>query len=439
VVPIDHPLLRQEAFRTFWLSRLIGQAAQGAVLYALLVVIVDRTDDPFYGSLFVACSIVPSLLLGLPAGLAVDALPKRFLMIWLNLARAVIVLLLIVPEPALGLIFAVTFSLWTIHQFYNPAEGTAPALLVPKESFADAQALANLALALAQLAGMVVAGPLFLRFASPSALFAFCGALFVGSSLLIAVLPPLGGRQQVAQPRHGESHIAEARRLIFAGWRTIKSDRAVLKAMTDDVLVGVGLSALVVIAPFYLVRVLGTSSENTVFVFAPAAFGLVVGLRVAPAIGRKIGLQAAVSCALVLFAVCVASLGFVEQIGTVLENMGIQLERLAESLGLPSLVLIVMALSIPAGFASAVVGVSARAVLLARTPESARGQVVATQNVLGNLGALVPTLLAGITADWLGVKTIAVATGLLILGGAVVVAVVTREPQRSAEQAPVGT
>jgi hypothetical protein len=439
VVPIDHPLLRQEAFRTFWLSRLVGQAAQGAVLYALLVVIVDRTDDPFYGSLFVACSIVPSLLLGLPAGLAVDALPQRFLMIWLNLLRAVIVLLLVVPEPALGLIFAVTFGLWTIHQFYNPAEGTAPTLLVPKESYADAQALANLALALAQLAGMVIAGPLFLRFASTAALFAFCGALFLGAALLTAVLPSLGGRRQIARPIAGESHFGEARRLIFAGWRTIKGDRAVLKAMTDDVLVGVGLSALVVIAPFYLVRVLGTSSENTVFVFAPAAFGLVVGLRVAPAIGRKIGLQTAVTSALVVFAVCVGALGFVERLGTALDDVGIRVEQLADSLGLPSLVLIVMALSIPAGFASAVVGVSARAVLLARTPESARGQVVATQNVLGNLGALVPTLLAGITADWLGVRAIAVAIALVILGGAVAVTILTREPRGSAERAPVGT
>ncbi|HEY7030695.1 MAG TPA: MFS transporter [Thermomicrobiales bacterium] len=427
VLPIDHPLMRQEAFRTYWLSRLIGQAAQGMVLYALLVVIVDRTDDPFYGSLFVACSIVPSLLLGLPAGLVVDALPRRLLLVWLNVIRAAIVLLLVSPQPPLGLIFAVTLGLWTVHQFYNPAEGTTGALLVPEDDYADAQALANLALALAQLAGMVVAGPLFLRFASPSALFAFAAALFLAAGLLTAVLPSLGGRRQLAGPVAGESRFAEARRLVLAGWRTIKGDRVVLKAMTDDVLVGVGLSALVVIAPFYLVRVLGTSSANTVFVFAPAALGLVIGLRLAPAIGRAIGLQPAVSVSLVVFALCVGALGFVERIEAGLNNAGIPIDRVADWLRVPPLVLIVMLLSVPAGFASAVVGVSARAVLLARTPEPARGQVVATQNVFGNLGALVPTLLAGITADWLGVRAIAVAIGLVILGGAFAVTWATRE------------
>jgi len=426
VLPFDHPLLKLEPFRTFWLSRLIGQAAQGAVLYALLVLIVDRTDDPFYGSLFVACSIVPSLLLGLPAGLAVDALPRRLLLVSLNLIRALIVMLLTVPNPDLAIIFAVTLGLWTIHQFYNPAEGTTPALLVPKNAFADAQALSNLALTLAQLAGMVIAGPLILRFSSPQVLFGFCGALFIGTGMLTAVLPPLGGRRRLSRPVSGESQLAEARGLILAGWHHIKDDRAVLKAMFDDVLVGVGLSALVVIAPFYLVRVLGTSSENTVFVFAPAAFGLVVGLRVAPAIGRVIGLQSTVTAAVVLFSACIAGLGFVEHLRSALNGEYFPIDRVAQSLGLTSLVLIVMALSIPAGFASALVGVLARAVLLERTPESARGQVVATQNLLGNLGALVPTLLAGITANWLGVRVIAVLIAVIILGGALTVTLWTR-------------
>jgi hypothetical protein len=434
VLPFDHPLLQQDAFRAYWLSRLLGQAAQGAVLYALLIVIVDRTDDPFYGSLFVACSIVPSLFLGLPGGLVVDAVPRRLLLVTLNLIRAGIVLLLLNPQPPLGLIFAVTLGIWTVHQFYNPAEGTTPASLVPAAAYADAQALANLALALAQLLGMVVAGPLLLRFASPSALFAFCGALFIGAAMLTAVLPPLRGYGAVERSEMREATAPRGypaggfRGLLFAGWRTIRADTPTMKAMSDDVLVGVGLSALVVIAPFYLVRVLNTSSENTVFVFAPAAFGLVVGLRLAPAIGRAIGLQPAVTVSLVVFALSVGGLGFVERIRSALNGVGMSVDRLSDVVGIPALVLIVMALSVPAGFASAVVGVSARAVLLARTPESARGQVVATQNVLGNLGALIPTLLAGVTADYFGVRAIAVAIALVILGGAVAVWAFTRGP-----------
>ncbi|MER3403858.1 MAG: hypothetical protein C4289_00670 [Chloroflexota bacterium] len=427
LLTLDHPLLREDAFRAFWLSRLLGQAAQGAVLYALLVVIVDRTDDPFYGSLFVACSIVPSLLLGLPGGLLVDALPRRALMVWLNVLRAMAVLMLIASEPPLWLIFAVTLAIWIVHQAYNPAEGTTPATLVPERVYADAQALANLALTYAQLLGMVIAGPVLLRFGGPPALFAFCGALFLGVAGLVAILPRRADEVSAVSPAMIALRLGGGwRDTLLAGWRLIRADHAAFRAMADDVLVGVGLSALVVIAPFYLVRVLGTAAENTVFVFAPAALGLVLGLRLAPGIGRLIGLQRAVSVALILFAASIGSLGFVEQLRNAAISFGVPLPAASRVLGIPSLILVAMLISVPAGFASAVMGVSARAVLLARAPAEARGQVIATQNVLGNLGALIPTLLAGATADWLGVETIAVLIAVVILCGALAASVVSR-------------
>jgi hypothetical protein len=47
-----------------------------------------------------------------------------------------------------------------------------------------------------------------------------------------------------------------------------------------------------------------------------------------------------------------------------------------------------------------------------------RGQVIATQGLIGNVGALVPTLLAGIATDIFGAQPIAVLIALTIIGGA---------------------
>src|SRR5215216_3684127 len=81
------PLLRNVTFRNFWLSRLLSQIGQGALMYALLIIVVDRTDDSFYNSVFVICAIIPSIVFGLPAGVVVDALPRRPMLIGLNLLR----------------------------------------------------------------------------------------------------------------------------------------------------------------------------------------------------------------------------------------------------------------------------------------------------------------------------------------------------------------
>ena len=56
--------------------------------------------------------------------------------------------------------------------------------------------------------------------------------------------------------------------------------------------------------------------------------------------------------------------------------------------------------------------------MLARTPPDMRGQVIATQSLFQNMGALIPTLLAGIAADIIGVQRVAVAIAVLTAGGA---------------------
>lgn len=57
-----------------------------------------------------------------------------------------------------------------------------------------------------------------------------------------------------------------------------------------------------------------------------------------------------------------------------------------------------------------------------------RGQVIATQSLVQNLGALVPTMLAGIAADQLGVERVAIIIALLILTGMSAAFFISRPP-----------
>lgn len=405
-------LLNEPDFRTLWLSRLLSQTAQGAVLYAMLILVVDLSDRTIFSSLFVLCSIIPSILFGLPAGVVVDAVPRKALLILLNGFRFSFMLFIIsAAEPSLGDVFAATLGIWVIHQFYSPAEASTLATLVPSARYTSAQALFNLALTLAQAFGLVMFAPILLRVGGPRLVFAFAGLLFMIAGVLTALLPAIGSvrRRQIRQ-RRGLADI------LGEGWRFARGDRQTFEAILDDVLVGVGMSALVVIVPYYLERVLGTSKENTVFVFAPAALGLVLGLRVAPLFGRIIGERVSATLSLFAFATCVGSLGFVEQALELLnDGLRLPLDSIAENLSISPLILVAMIISIPAGFSSAVVNVAARSILLSRAPEQVRGQVIATQGLIGNLGALIPTLLAGIATDVFGVQPIAVAIALVIM------------------------
>lgn len=439
VIPFDHPLLQQDGFRTFWLSRIAVQTAQGALLYTLLIVVADRTDASFYNALFVSCSIIPAILFGLPGGIVVDALPRRPLMLALNLARFLFVFLLFVREPSLGGIFAATLGIWVIHQFYSPSESAVVAALARPERFVAAQALSNLALTLAQLVGLVILAPILLKLAGPQAVYGGCAVIFAVAAVLTALLPPLdehlpaSGRRgsrpyhksRVHQPRSFRSGWTS----LLNGWAVVRRDRISFEALADDTLVGIGLTSLVVIMPIYLEHVLGTAKENTVFVFAPAALGLVVGLRAAPLIGKLIGARRVAMLAVITFAVIIGAFGFVERLERLLDDyLRLPLSEIADLAGLAPLIFLAMLLSVPAGFASALVGVAARSILLDRTPPAARGQVIATQNLIGNLVALVPTLLTGAVADIIGVEPIAVAVAVVMLGGALLTHTAFRRP-----------
>jgi len=430
--PSYPPLLQDEAFRTYWLARLTVQTGQGALLYAFFILVADRTDSAFFNALFVVCASLPAIMFGLPAGIVVDRVPRRALLVGLNLARFVFAFVLVTREPTLPGVFAATLGVWTIHQFYSPTESAALAAIVPRVRYTAAQALSNLALTLAQLAGLVVLAPILLKVGGPRALFAVCAALFVVAAGFSALLPRLddhiGGRDRDGAGARRQTP-RSLRAALLDGWRGIRADQLSYQALVNDLLVGIGMSALVTIMPLYLKRVLGTGAENTVFVFAPAAIGLVLGLRYAPLLGHAVGEQRVATGGLLGFAACIAALGFASPLHTLLtDGLRMPVDRVADLASIPPLVIIAMLVSIPAGFTSALVSVATRAVLLARTPSTRRGQVIATQSLIGNLGALVPTLLAGLAADLFGIEPIAVAIAVALAGGAVTARFAARRP-----------
>ena len=427
-------LFSDPTFLAFWISRFLVQVAQGALMYGLLVLVIDTTDSSIYNSLFVVCAVVPAIIFGLPAGVAVDALPRRPLLVALNILRFTFVLALVVRPPALAGIFATTLAIWMIHQFYAPAESSTLASIAPRGRLVNAQALSNLALVIAQAVGIIALAPLLLKLSSPRYLFAVCAALFLTSAVLVLQIHIGEVRGHFSQmSRHPDGIVAT----LLRGLRVARDDTILFRVTAADVMVGIGLSSLIVVAPIYLNRILNTASENTVFIFAPAAVGVLIGLRVAPFLGKVLGLRWVAVYGLALFALCIASFGFLGDIHWLLvDTFDLPIDRVAITLRIPPLALLVMFFSIPAGFASSIVGVSSRTITLERTPIQFRGQVIATQSLVQNLGALVPTMLAGIAADQIGVERVAIIIAMLILAGMVGAFFISRPPDPDASIAP---
>lgn len=425
----------RHGFRRFWYARVLAQTAQGALLYGLLILLVDQTRSGIWTSLFVITSIIPALLFGLLGGVIADWLPQRFLMVVLNLARLAAILMLMRGSVSLAAIFIVTTLIWVIHQFYSPAESALLPRLVTVDGLPRATSQYNLALSVAQLLGMVLLAPLALKFGTTDILLVSCAALYLaaGVTLLFVGVP----ERLHVQPH--EPVRAEASSSLRSGWRHIVRDDGAFAALVDSVLIGIGLSTLVVIVPQYLVRVLDTGADNTVYVFAPAALGLVAGLQIAPLAGAVLGYGRLATAGLVLFAVCIFAIGMIDVVSDFLLDRGLLVDWVDRRLGIAPRISTTMLLALPAGLAVGLVQVATRTMLALQTPSRFHARVFSTQMTLANLGALVPTLAAGLLIDLTGVKPVAILIALALVAGAIFARRIGRQEREAAATGSVPT
>src|SRR5438128_10373593 len=82
-------LLRKKNFLRIWLAQLISMTVLNASNYALLVLIEEVTGSTTLVGLAIICFSLPALILGAPAGVFVDRLNKRRVMLNSNLLRAI--------------------------------------------------------------------------------------------------------------------------------------------------------------------------------------------------------------------------------------------------------------------------------------------------------------------------------------------------------------
>jgi MFS family permease len=148
------------AFRLLWYGQVcsqVGDWLDAIALYALLLRLTGSAAA--LAGLLVAQSL-PSVLVGLWAGVLVDRLPRRAVLIATDLGRAALVLLfLLVRGPELvWLVYAVSFAKFTLSSFFEPAREALVADAVPTEQLPAANALSGLTWSVTLAGGAALGG-----------------------------------------------------------------------------------------------------------------------------------------------------------------------------------------------------------------------------------------------------------------------------------------
>src|SRR4051794_7423662 len=160
----DHASIwRNRNFMLLWAAQTIGQTAQNAVNFGLIVLVQKHTQSSAHMSVAVLTVVLPSVIFGLVAGAYVDRRDKRWVLIGTNLLRAGLMPIYVLMPDWLWVLFGINFLFATISQFFAPAEMAMIPVLVGRRQLLQATSLFNIPFTAAQLGGLVLLGPLLVN------------------------------------------------------------------------------------------------------------------------------------------------------------------------------------------------------------------------------------------------------------------------------------
>ena len=183
-------VLRNRPFLLLWLSQLATQIGVNMVLYALTVVVLEATDLSAAVSGLFLTFLVPSVLFSALAGVYVDRVDRRTMLVITNALRAVVLIGIFAVGNDVGLVLLLNtlFSIVTV--FFAPAEAAMIPVLVPRDQLVAANGLFTLTLNGAFALGYALLGPLIVTIAGgPAPLIAIVALLFALAAAFCVTLP----------------------------------------------------------------------------------------------------------------------------------------------------------------------------------------------------------------------------------------------------------
>ena len=409
------PVLTNPNFRALWVAQLLAQTSQHAIHFIQMVLIEQLTGSAMQLGLIILAFSLPGVLFGPVAGVVVDRLPKKWVLVGSNLSRVLLVSSYILALDMLDgtwellAIYAITFVTATLAQFFSPAEASMIPLLVGEDHLMAANSLFTLTMALSQVIGLLVIGPVTVSLVHVEGGFILIAVLYLTAALLVSTIPR--DTRPTTPQTDGLSGWQQLWVEFTEGWQFVSGQRKLKTAMTQIVTITTLVMVMAMLAPGYAARVLGVGPENAVIVFAPAGVGMLVATGLVGRWGywlRKISFGH--------IGLGVAGLAF-----GAMGLLSLDYQRLLQPIlqvyppATFSLTSMTMALGFVLGLCMSSVNILAQTVLQQESPAHLRGRVFSVQFMLNNLVGIPPMLALGGLADVVGIPRVMEVVGVMTL------------------------
>ncbi len=423
-------VLSNPHFRSLWLAQLMAQTSQHAIHFIQMVLVEKLTGSAAHLGITILAFTVPGILFSPIAGVVVDRLPKKWILLGSNITRVFFALsyifILNQLEGAWRLIaiYVITFLTSTLAQFFSPAEGATIPMLVGEKRLLTANSLFTLTIAAAQILGLMVLGPLSISFLRIEGGFILVAVLYLIAAIAVSTLPR---DKPAARATAAVSPWVQLWGDIRESLHFVSGQRRIQAALLQLAVIATMIMIMAMLAPGYAARVLGMSAEDAVIVFAPAGAGMLLAIGLTGRWGhllRRVGFG---YLGLILTGLAFAGMGWMA-LGY--DRLMRPILQLYPNAGL-SLTSATMALAFILGLCLAGVNILAQTLLQQQSPPFIRGRVLSMQFTLSNLIGIPPMLALGILADAIGIPRAMEIVGLIAIAMAILSMLVQRMPARA--------
>ncbi len=287
------PLWRHRDFMKMWTGQTISQFGSSISQLALPIIAIKLLHaSPFAVAALGTVEFLPFLLFTLPAGVWVDRLPRRSVLIVGDVGRGV--LLLSVPivyfegHLTMTQLFVVGFLTGILTVFFDVAYQSYLPALVDREDLIDGNSKLEVTRSAGQLAGPAVAGGLIQLLTAPYAVVWDCVSFFISGAFLVAIRkkePPL--------EQHEDGRRAGMRHELWEGLLYVVKHPYLrpqaISTGTSNFFSNVAFSIVLVFA----VRTLGMSTGLIGVVFAIGSAGWLAGAALSPRMQKWLGVGGA--------------------------------------------------------------------------------------------------------------------------------------------------
>jgi MFS family permease len=295
------PIWRNRDFRRYWTGEAISSLGDGLTHFALPVIaVVTLHVTPGQMGLIRGLSNLPIVFIGLLAGVWVDRVSRRRLLIGMNLSAAALVasvpVAFVLDVLSVELLYATSLAFGILAPFWWAGWNAFLPSIVPADQLVDANSKTTLLFSTSGITGPGLGGILLGFLRAPFVLLIDAVSFVAAALFLAGVRPRVPERTEDDERPRLRTQVADGLRTTFVDpiQRAITVPRAIL-----DLIDAITMTVIVL----YIIREVGLTPQAMGLAFALSSVGFVAGSLIAPRVERRLNVGRMIVLGLFLVAI----------------------------------------------------------------------------------------------------------------------------------------